>query len=111
MRILFDQGTPVAIRHALRGHSVSTAREQGWSTLSNGDLLRAAEEAGFEVLLTTDKNLPYQVNLKGHKLAVVILSRNRWSIVQPKLPQIVAAVNSASPGTYSVVEIPGKQRP
>lgn len=50
MLILFDQGTPVGIRHALTQHSVKTAREEGWSTLLNGELLRAAEEAGFEVL-------------------------------------------------------------
>jgi hypothetical protein len=50
MRILFDQGTPVAIRDALENHSVRTANAEGWSTLTNGELLRAAEQAGFEVL-------------------------------------------------------------
>ena len=55
MLILFDQGTPVPLRPFLPGHTVKTAAEQGWSTLSNGDLLRAAEAAGFDVLLTTDK--------------------------------------------------------
>jgi hypothetical protein len=54
MRILFDQGTPVAIRRILQHHTVRTAYEEGWSTLSNGQLLRAAEDAGFDVLLTTD---------------------------------------------------------
>jgi len=68
MRILFDQGTPVAIRNALQDHSVRTANEQGWSALSNGDLLRVAEEAGFKVLLTTDTGLPQQQNLRGRKL-------------------------------------------
>jgi len=84
MRILFDQGTPVAIRDALQSHTVRTAREEGWSTLSNGELLRAAEEAGFDLLLTTDTNLPHQQSLKGRKLAVVILSRNRWVLNQAK---------------------------
>jgi hypothetical protein len=77
MRILFDQGTPVAIRNALQEHFVRTANEQDWSALSNGDLLSVAEEAGFEVLLTTDTGLPNQQNLKGRKLAVAILSKNR----------------------------------
>lgn len=108
MRVLFDQGTPVPIRRTLSTHSVETAREQGWSTLSNGDLLRAAEEAGFELLLTTDTNLPYQQSLKGRKLAVVILTRNKWSSVPTVLPKIVAAVNAAKPGTFTVVEIPSK---
>jgi hypothetical protein len=56
-------------------------------------LLKAAEEAGFEVLLTTDTNLPHQQNLKGRKLAIVILSKNRWSLVRPMMQQIAKAVN------------------
>jgi len=108
MRILFDQGTPVTIRGALQGHSIRTANEEGWSSLSNGELLRAAEAAGFEVLLTTDTSLPHQQSLKGRKLAVVILTRNRWKLIQLRMTEIVAAVNSARPGTYSVVEIPDR---
>lgn len=108
MRVLFDQGTPIAIRDALPNHSTRTVNEQGWSTLSNGELLRVAEEAGFDVLLTTDSNLPQQQNLKGRKLAVVILSKNRWLLIKPRLAQIAAAVDVARPGTYSVVEIPDR---
>lgn len=108
MRILFDQGTPVAIREALQDLSVRTVHEEDWSTLSNGELLRVAEEAGFDVLLTTDTGLPYQQTLKGRNLAVVILTKNRWTLIQPELAQIVAAVRSARPGTYSAVEIPDR---
>ncbi|MBI2999578.1 MAG: hypothetical protein HYY46_14180 [Deltaproteobacteria bacterium] len=57
MRILFDQGTPMPLRTLLRSHQVETTFERGWSTLSNGDLLAAAEQEGFEVFVTTDKNL------------------------------------------------------
>lgn len=60
--------------------------------LSNGDLLRVAEEAGFDVLLTTDNNIAYQQNLKTRKIAIVVLSRNRWRIVQRRISKIVAAV-------------------
>lgn len=80
MRILFDQGTPVPLRKFLPGHVVKTAYQQGWSTLLNGDLLRVAEEAGFDLLLTVDKNLAYQQNLAGRKIGIVALSRNRWSV-------------------------------
>ena len=48
MRVLFDQGTPTAIADFLVGHTIRTTRQQGWETLSNGDLLQAAEDAGFE---------------------------------------------------------------
>jgi hypothetical protein len=106
MLVLFDHGTPRGIAQALRGHTVKEAKAQGWDTLSNGELLRAAEEAGFDVLLTTDTSLPYQQNLKGRKLAIVILSKNRWSLVRPMMQQIANAVSAATPGTCNVIEIP-----
>jgi glutamate racemase len=106
MLVLFDQGTPVPIANSLLGHSVKTARQLGWDTLANGELLRAAEEAGFDVLLTTDKNLAYQQNLKDRKLAIVVLGRNRWSLIRAVLPQIAAAVNGADPGSYVIVDVP-----
>lgn len=68
--------------------------------------MRVAEEEGFEVLLTTDTGLPHQQNLQGRRLAVVILTKNRWVLIRSRMTEIVAAVNSAKPGTYSVVEIP-----
>ena len=55
MRVLFDQGTPAPLRQALLPHVVETAYERGWSTLKNGELLRAAEAAGFDVLVTTER--------------------------------------------------------
>jgi hypothetical protein len=79
MRILFDQGAPVPIAAYLREHIVRTALEEGWDTLANGELLRLAEEAGFDVLLTADNNLAYQQNLKGRKIAIVVLSGNAES--------------------------------
>jgi len=106
MLILFDQGTPVGDRRSLPRHTVKTAREQGWSTLLNVELLRAAEEAGFDVLLTTDTNLRYQQDLKGRRLAVIILGKNRGNLIRPMLTDIALAIVSAKPGTYSVVEIP-----
>jgi hypothetical protein len=105
MLILFDHGTPRGIAQGLRGHTVKEAKAQGWDTLSNGELLKAAEEAGFEVLVTTDTNLPYQQNLEGRKLAIVILCKNRWSLVRPMMQEIAKAVNAARAGTCTVVEI------
>jgi len=106
MVILFDHGTPRGIARSLQGHTVKEAKAQGWDTLSNGELLKAAEEAGFDLPLTTDTNLPYQQNLEGRKLAIVILSKNRWSLVRPVMQQITDAVNAAKPGICSVVKIP-----
>ncbi len=106
MLVLFDQGTPLPIADALTGHVVKTAHQLGWDRLSNGDLLRAAEEAGFDVLLTTDKNLAYQQNLGDRKIAIVVLGRNRWTLVKKVLPEIVAGLNKAVHGSYLVIDIP-----
>ena len=106
MLVLFDQGTPVPIANSLIGHSVETVRQRSWDTLANGELLRVAEQAGFDVLVTTDKNLTYQQNLKGRKIAIVVLGRNRWTIVKAVLPQIVAAVHASGTGTYTIVDVP-----
>ena len=108
MHILFDHGTPRGIARSSHGHTVKEAKAQGEDTLSNGDLLRAAEDASFDILLTTDTSLPYQQHLKGRKIAVVILSKNRWSLVRPLIGQIIASVNAAKPGTFTVIQIPKK---
>jgi hypothetical protein len=62
---------PEPIRPHLAGHEVRTAAEEGWDTLKNGELLTAAEQAGFDALLTTDKNIRYQQNLSQRKIAIV----------------------------------------
>jgi hypothetical protein len=73
MRILFDQGTPVPLRQYLIEHSVTTAYEEGWSNLSNGDLLKSAEDKGYQIFVTTDRNLRYQQNLRDRQIAIVVL--------------------------------------
>ena len=85
MLIIFDQATPVPIRPYLKKHTVRTAAQQGWDKLSNGDLLTAAEEAGFDILLTTDKNLRYQQNLAGRKIAIVVLGQQQWPQLEPDI--------------------------
>jgi hypothetical protein len=97
MRILFDHGTPAPLRHALLGHSVSTAHEMDWTELDNGALLAAAETS-FEALITTDQSLPYQQKLSGRSLAILILPTTSWPKIQAHLVQIVAAVDALCRG-------------
>lgn len=78
MFVLFDQGTPVPIRRFLKEHVVETAAQRGWEELKNGELLKAAEEAGFEVFLTPDKNIRYQQNLVIRTIALVVLGNPQW---------------------------------
>ena len=106
MLVLFDNGTPRTLaRYLIDHHTVTEARARGWEELENGELLNEAEAAGFEVLVTTDKNLSYQQNLSARKIAVVVLGKGRWSIIKPHVAQIVAAVNAATPGSFVEVEI------
>ncbi len=74
--------------------------------MKNGDLLKAAEDAAFDVFITSDKNIRYQQNLTNRRLAVVVLSQGRWRLVRQRLETIAAAVDAATPGSYSQVEIP-----
>ena len=106
MRILFDQGTPVPARHYLSHHAVSISAELGWARLQNGDLLNTAERAGFDLLLTTDKNLRYQQNLKERTIAIVVIGHSQWPALKPHMRRVVEAVDAATPGSYAEVEIP-----
>ncbi len=63
MLILFDHGTPAPLRSFLRDHTLKRTQDLGRDRLSNGELLRAAQEAAFDIFLTTDKNIRYQQNL------------------------------------------------
>ena len=108
MRILFDQGVPRGVTASLRDHEVIEARKLAWERISNGELLKLAEEAGFDLLVTTDKNVRYQQNLAGRKISIVVLGNSPWWLVRQHLDEIVAAVNAATPGSYAEVEIPFK---
>jgi hypothetical protein len=82
VKILFDQGTPVPLRQSLSGHAVRTAAQEMWDTMRNGDLLEAAEAAGFDLLITTDKNLRFQQNLTGRRIAILVLGKQQWPILR-----------------------------
>ncbi|MDZ4762317.1 MAG: hypothetical protein SGJ21_14735 [Alphaproteobacteria bacterium] len=106
MRILFDQGTPAPLRHALTNHEVATAFERGWQTLKNGDLLLAAEADGFEAIVTTDQNLRYQQNLKDRRIAILVLSTTNWRRIRNQTDLVFQAVESLALGGYLELSIP-----
>ena len=108
MLILFDNGTPRGVASSLTGHTVKEARSQGWEELENGELIEVAEQAGFELLITTDKNIRYQQNLTGRKIALVVLGNSQWPMVKLVLPAIVAAVNASTQGSFTEVDVPFK---
>lgn len=96
MRVLLDQATPLPIRPFLKGHTVRTAAQEKWDRLRNGELLTAAEQAGFDVLVTTDKNVKYQQNLKGRSIAILVLSKQQWPELERHVALIAAALGKRS---------------
>jgi len=110
MLVLFDNGTPRTLaRYLIDHHTVTEARARGWERLENGELLTIAEAAGFEVIVTTDRNLRYQQKLASRKIGIVVLGKGRWTIIKSHVAEVVAAVNAATPSSYSEVEIPDEK--
>ena len=105
MLVLFDHSTPAPLAACLTDHTVTEARDRGWDGLSNGDLLAEAERAGFDVLLTADKNMRYQQNFSGRRISLVVLSTPQWPVVRLHMERIAAAVNAATPGSYTEVDL------
>jgi hypothetical protein len=81
----------------LGDHSVATAHEKGWATLTNGELLAAAE-GSFDVFITTDQNLRHQQNLTGRRLAILVLPTTSWPRLQLHAAAIATAVVALRPG-------------
>lgn len=103
MKVLFEHNVPHKLRGSLTRHDVTNADEMGWAELKNGDLLTAAENSGFDVLVTADKNLSYQQNLEGHKLAVVVLATNSWKVIKENPTPVAFALDHADPGSFQLV--------
>ena len=106
MRILFDQGTPAPLRRFLTGHLISTAYEEGWSTVTNGDLIRLAEQKGFELLITTDTNLRYQQNLESRSISILVLTTTSWPRIKAAAALVVQMVDDLGSADYRELRIP-----
>ena len=102
MTLILDENLPHGLMRVLAPRAVTTVQQAGLGGVKNGALL-AALEGAYDVLLTGDKNLRYQQNLSGRRLAIVELPTNRWPALRPLCPQIVAAVDQCQAGTYTMV--------
>jgi hypothetical protein len=105
MRVLLDENLPQKLRLLLAGHEAVTTAFQGWAGWSNGALIKAADDAAFDVLVTADQGLNYQQNLKDRKIALVVLSTNRNSVVLSNAPKILAAIDGAKASSFTFVDI------
>jgi hypothetical protein len=105
VKILFDANTPAPLARFLLRHEVVRADQLGWQGLENGALLDAAEEAGFDLLLTCDQNVQYQQNFASRKLALVILSSNHWPTMRRVAARIATAVDFVQTGQIVKVDL------
>jgi hypothetical protein len=104
VKVLLDENLDHRLRKMLGDHDVVTVSHQGWSGLKNGELLQVAEDNGIQVFLTGDRTLPYEQRLAGRRLAIVVLSSVELPILRKHLPPIVAAIDSAVPGSLQSVD-------
>jgi predicted nuclease of predicted toxin-antitoxin system len=101
MRILLDENIPRPLRGILTGHDVRTVPEMGWAAYTNGRLLNEAEAAGFDAIITSDRNFLGRQNLAGRNIAVILLSANIWPVIRTQPQTVQRAVANASPGTVT----------
>jgi hypothetical protein len=106
LRVVLDHSVPRGLRTALGDVEVRHAFEMGWHELRNGDLLRAAEGQGFDVLITSDKNIRHQNRLAGMRIAILELSTNHWHTLQRNAVSVSAALVDLRAGEYRPVTFP-----
>lgn len=104
MRVLLDENLDHRLRSYLAPHEAFTVTFKGWAGLQNGELLRAAEDDGIQVLLTGDQTLALEQNLAAREIAVVVLTSLELPILKRRLPQIIRAIEEATPGSVQIVE-------
>jgi hypothetical protein len=99
MKVLLDESVPRALGFELEGHLVRTAQSVGFSTLSNGKLMQAMVEMGFEVLITFDQNLPYQQNAKLPVAIIILIApNNRVETAKGFASSILSSLTTVQPG-------------
>jgi predicted nuclease of predicted toxin-antitoxin system len=111
MRILFDHCVPRPLRREFAGHIIETAAQNGWQELSNGKLLDAVQDAGFDVFVTVDQNLQHQQNLSGRTLRLLILvaENNLTDTLAVLVPLALIELVAMRPGELRVITLPTSQ--
>lgn len=106
MKVLIDENLPHELRNELPGHDCYTTAYMKWAGIVNGELLKLALDAGFDVLVTTDRGLEYEQNLAMMPVEVLIIrvKRNTTRFLRPVLPDVLLALSNLRPG--QLVKIP-----
>jgi hypothetical protein len=106
IRILLDNNVSIRLIPLLRPHEAVHASRVGWAALGNGDLIRAAEEHGYPVLVTSDQNIRYQQDLTRRRFSIIELSTTRWPTIRDNVARLLAAIETITPGNYTTVSFP-----
>ncbi len=106
MKVLVDECVDWRLSRDIVGHDVKTARQMGWSTIRNGELIASAAKE-FDVFVTVDRNLSFQQNLPAFSIAVIVLraKSNRLSDLRPLVPELLASIPTAKPGAVTYVGV------
>lgn len=107
MKVFIDECVDWRLSRSIVNHEVKTARQQGWSSIKNGELLALAAQE-FDVFITVDRNLSFQNNLTSMSIAVIVLCArtNRLSDLQPLVPDLLTSIPSVTPGVVTYLERP-----
>jgi hypothetical protein len=105
VRLFLDECVDWRLSRDLVGHDIKTARQMGWTTIRNGELIALAAKQ-FDVFLTVDRNLAFQLNQGTLPMAVVVLHArtNRLADLKPLVPKLLAVLDAAKPGSVRVVD-------
>jgi hypothetical protein len=100
MRVLLDECIDEALRHAITGHDCQTCRYAGFKGMTNGRLLAGAEQSGFEVLITVDRNILYQQRLRDREIRLIILEGRTTNLddLLALIPEVLSVLESLKPG-------------
>jgi predicted nuclease of predicted toxin-antitoxin system len=110
IRILLDNNVPIRVIPLLRPHEVVHASAVGWAAITNGDLIRAAQQAGYAALITCDQNIQHQQRLEGQTLAFIVLTTTHWPTIRDNLVLLTDAIGKIDPGGYVTVTLPRPPR-
>jgi hypothetical protein len=105
VKLLLDECVTRHLKRDLAGHEVHTVNDAGFKGLENGDLLKAASGT-YEVLITVDRNIPYQQNVAGLNIAVLIQAakRNSYARLKPLIPRALSALETMKVGDVIRIE-------
>jgi predicted nuclease of predicted toxin-antitoxin system len=105
MKVLLDQNVNARFASLLPDHDVVHAHKMGWERLSNGDLIAAAEESGFDAVITADKNLRYQQNLSGRRISILVLNSRflTWPHISLLGPQVSTVLETLPQGAFVLI--------